>query len=395
MFRTSARDGELLLAAIVQAALTALAFAMLPPIAAAALFGLGLCWGSNTVSHNHLHNPLFRSRALNRVLSLYLSVLYAIPQSVWRDRHLWHHAGEPRRKRRRLPRGALTELVLIVSLWGALVALRPALALPLALGWAFGVALCRLQGNMEHALCDRPERGISHYGRIYNRLWFNDGHHAEHHRWPALHWTLLPARRAQIAAEESRLPPLLGWLEPGRARGALLGWLEKLALASALVRRFMLATHERAFARLLPELGRAPESVAIIGGGLFPRTAIVLRRLLPDARLVVVDKSSASIERARQVLREQRIDETGIEFRCEAFLPSRHTGFDLVIAPLAFVGDRRALLSTAVRAPLVTHDWLWAERADASVTISWLLLKRLSLNRAPALAELVPLSEAA
>src|SRR5262249_18786876 len=58
-----------------------------------AVVALGLWWNSNTISHNFIHRPFFRSRLLNALFALYLSVLLGIPQSIWRDRHLAHHRG--------------------------------------------------------------------------------------------------------------------------------------------------------------------------------------------------------------------------------------------------------------------------------------------------------------
>src|SRR5438093_1490171 len=72
-------------------------------------------------------------------------------------------------------------------------ALRPAFLVVVALpGWLAGMALCRLQGDGEHA---SSTEGVSFHARLYNRLWFNDGYHAEHHRSPGEHWTRLPSRR--------------------------------------------------------------------------------------------------------------------------------------------------------------------------------------------------------
>ena len=50
------------------------------------LIALGLWWTANTVAHNFIHSPFFRSRAANRAYSLFLSALMGIPQSLWRDR---------------------------------------------------------------------------------------------------------------------------------------------------------------------------------------------------------------------------------------------------------------------------------------------------------------------
>ena len=60
---------------------------------AAPVVAVGLWWNSNTVSHLFLHRPFFRSRAANRLFACYLTLVLGIPQTVWRDMHLAHHAG--------------------------------------------------------------------------------------------------------------------------------------------------------------------------------------------------------------------------------------------------------------------------------------------------------------
>src|SRR5260370_7495160 len=60
---------------------------------AAPVIAIGVWWNSNTISHNFIHRPFFRSRLLNLLFSAYLSVLLGIPQALWRQRHLAHHAG--------------------------------------------------------------------------------------------------------------------------------------------------------------------------------------------------------------------------------------------------------------------------------------------------------------
>src|SRR5262245_1933392 len=99
MFRCSGRDGWLVAAALAQGLLLASAIVLFRPgLVLPLALGASLWWGSNTVSHNHLHNPLFRSRTFNRAFSLYLTLLLGVPQSIWRARHLWHHAGETGRR---------------------------------------------------------------------------------------------------------------------------------------------------------------------------------------------------------------------------------------------------------------------------------------------------------
>ena len=56
------------------------------------VIGIALWWNANTIAHNFIHCPFFRSPALNRAFSIYSSALLGIPQSLWRARHLRHHA---------------------------------------------------------------------------------------------------------------------------------------------------------------------------------------------------------------------------------------------------------------------------------------------------------------
>src|SRR5688572_13098454 len=77
------------------ALLVALAFAHAALLLAApglVVVAVGLWWGSNTVAHNFIHRPFFRSRDLNVLFALFLTVILGVPQSIWRDRHLAHHA---------------------------------------------------------------------------------------------------------------------------------------------------------------------------------------------------------------------------------------------------------------------------------------------------------------
>src|SRR5436190_5310436 len=66
--------------------------ALLLTVPSIPLIAIGLWWTANTAAHNFIHTPFFRSRPLNRGYSLFLSALMGIPQSLWRERHLRHHA---------------------------------------------------------------------------------------------------------------------------------------------------------------------------------------------------------------------------------------------------------------------------------------------------------------
>jgi hypothetical protein len=204
---------------------------------------------------------------------------------------------------------------------------------------------------------------------MYNALFFNDGYHVEHHTRPGTHWTDLP-RQVQRDAPASRWPAVLRWLDALSLDG-----LERGALHSPLVQRFLVERHERAFRCLLPHLPAAPR-IAIVGGGLFPRTLLVLRRLLPDATFVVIDRSAANIDIARTLA------PAGVRFENAWYAQDLVKGFDVVVFPLAFTGDRDAIYHDPP-APLVfVHDWLWRRRG-ASAIVSLLLLKRLNLVRQP------------
>ncbi|HEV3256632.1 MAG TPA: fatty acid desaturase [Gemmataceae bacterium] len=340
-------------------ALAAAQGVLLALVPAAPVVALGLWWNSNTVAHHFIHRPFFRARLLNRLFALYLSVLLGVPQSVWRGRHLAHHAAVPWRLR--LTAAVMVEASAVLALWAVLVALCPRFFLTAYLpGYLAGLALCSLHGYYEHA------RGTtSHYGAVYNHLFFNDGYHAEHHADPGTHWTRLPAR-VQAGVRTSRWPAVLRWLD-----GLTLEGLERWVLRSGPLQRFVLAAHERAFRRLLPRLP-AVRRVGVVGGGLFPRTVLILRRLLPHADLVVIDASAVNIDSARAFI------PGAVEVINAWYDPSRHDGFDLLVVPLAFVGDRRLFYDRPPAPAVLIHDWLWRRRGPGTV-VSLLLLKRLNL----------------
>ncbi len=339
----------------------------------APVIALGLWWNSNTVAHNFIHRPFFRSLALNRLFSLYLSVLLGIPQSIWRGRHLAHHAGVPWKPR--LTTQLVVEVLAVLALWGCMLALAPRFALLVYLpAYLFGLGLCWLHGHYEHG-----SGTISHYGRLYNWLFFNDGYHVEHHAHPGTHWTRLrrtaeetPSRRPlprwgrRLGEGVSRWPAILRWLDAFSLES-----LERLVLRSPLLQRFVLGRHERAFRRLLPHFAHV-RRVGIIGGGLFPRTALILRKLLPDAELVVIDASAKNVETARSMLAGS------VAFVSAWYDPIQHNDFDLLVTPLAYMGDRGAFYREPPAPVVLVHDWLW-RRHQPGVVVSFLLCKRLNV----------------
>jgi hypothetical protein len=88
---------------------------------------------------------------------------------------------------------------------------------------------------------------------------------------------------------------------------------------------------------------------------------------------VVIDADPTHVEAAR------RFPVGDTEFVTAVYDPDRHTGFDLVVIPLAYVGDRAGLYREPPAPFLLVHDWLWRRGGARGTVVSVLLLKRLNL----------------
>ncbi len=403
LFRHSPKDAWLGAAALLLGVLLGVwmllagRLAMVPSVLASLAFAACVRWGANTISHNHIHAPLFRSPLVSRLFSLYLTLLLGVPQQLWRSRHLWHHAGE-RKEVRKLPLGTLgvLEILLLGGFWLTLVVLMPRFFwLQYLPGYLLGMLLCQLQGIAEHD--GRPVfamLGVSHYGALHNWLWCNDGYHIEHHLHPGEHWSRLPLHRKESppSSRVSQWPPLLRFLPEdgvrawyGRSVAKLLDRLEGWALHPGPIQRLMLRTHARAMATLLqklPQHGDSVRRVAIVGGGLFPRSLLILAKLLPHARFVLIDQSARHLAVAERYLRTSAPDLLPrVELRESLYEPSQELSCDLLVIPLAYLGDRQALYQRPqVTQAVLVHDWLWRRGGDTGCAVSLLLLKRLNLR---------------
>jgi hypothetical protein len=278
---------------------------------------------------------------------------------VWRDRHLAHHGGH--RSSLRFSTSIALELGTVLALWGFLLYTVPGFFLFVYLpGYALGLCLCFLHGYFEHA-----GGATSHYGFLYNVSFFNDGYHVEHHRLPGEHWTRLQDY-VRPGVRASSWPAVFRWIEYISIES-----LERIALRSRLLQSFLLQTHESAIRRLLPALSNV-RTVKVVGGGMFPRTAILLRRLIPDVAITIVDANAAHIETAASFL----ADDLDAEVRL--FDSAVSEDADLVVIPLSFIGDRGAIYRNPPARQVFVHDWIWSRHGRGAI-VSVLLLKRINL----------------
>jgi fatty acid desaturase len=88
------------------------------------------------------------------------------------------------------------------------------------------LTMVNVQNYYRHYGANPGARGadsVSHYGRLYNLLTFNDGFHQEHHLSPGSHWSNMPRVRernlARLDAQPrivSPVPAMLGFLDRRR-----------------------------------------------------------------------------------------------------------------------------------------------------------------------------------
>jgi hypothetical protein len=332
------------------------------------VIGIAFWWNANTIAHNFIHRPFFTSADVNRVFSVLLSLVLGIPQTLWQQRHLAHHS--EREWRCTWTSALKLETLISLGLWTWLgVVYAPYFLGAYLPGLCLGLGLCWLQGYFEH-----HGGTTSHYGWWYNLLFFNDGFHVEHHSAPRAHWRQLPQLRSHDN-QASRWPAIFRWLEA--APCTVLNGLERCVLRCPGLQAFVVARHREAFQQLLRDLPPI-RRVGIVGGGIFPRSALVLRHLLPEADLRIIDASRANLDCARLFI------PTKVEFVHQFFDANRPgpcvADLDLIVIPLAFRGDRSWIYRHPPAPIVLMHDWVWRIQPQGAV-VSLALLKRLNMVR--------------
>ena len=111
---------------------------------------------------------------------------------------------------------------------------------------------------------------------------------------------------------------------------------------------------------------------------MFPRTAILLRKLLPDAEITIVDANEGNLQTARGFLRLEPQFSQKLRFVHEVFEPWVVEDADLVVIPLCFIGNRRALYACPPARAVLVHDWIWSKQPASAIVSPW-LLKRMNL----------------
>jgi fatty acid desaturase len=254
-FRHSPHDALPALCGVAQVAFllwTVFAYPALPAWAVALSFAVvagAYCWNLQCIAHNFIHNPFFKSPALNSAFGMLETLAIGMPHTLYHHYHLNHHFGDNDAKgpdgttkdwssTYRYGRGDRPEAfwrycllsffrvevgpVIRVCMRHGRAHVRQALAetATLACFWAFlaaynwryfvffylpsywvGWVISYAEGYLEHngAQPGNPfANSVSSYNRLYNLLWFNNGYHQEHHWDPKCHWTQMPGLHEKL-----------------------------------------------------------------------------------------------------------------------------------------------------------------------------------------------------
>lgn len=233
-------------------------------------------WLNAVIVHNVMHSPLWRSRRLNALTQLVLSLTYGFPVSEYVPGHnLSHHRFTQtsrdvmRTTKVRYATNALNLLLFFLHIGPRVTktnaefarhmrATKPEwftqLVIEIALAWGVKVLLLAVDWNralwlvlvpsfyavwgittvnyLQHDGCDASHpfnHSRNFVGRAFNWLTFNNGFHGVHHHKPGLHWSLLPEAHARLFA---------GRVDPRLEQRSLAIYLFRAFVAPGIRRRF-------------------------------------------------------------------------------------------------------------------------------------------------------------
>jgi beta-carotene hydroxylase len=219
---------------------------------------------AGTMAHNHNHCPTFKSKRMNNLWALWISLFYGYPSFAWIPTHnlnhhkhvnregdatiTWRHTNrntwyvavsyffvsayyqsapikeyiaKAKAKNPTLYRTIVTQYAVWIATLVGLFALAIAMhgwgtgfkvfALSFGLPTLFGPWSMMWFNYMQHVHADpwsehNHSRNIT--GRIFNFLVFNNGLHTIHHEHPGSHWSTAYTHHAEIA---DKVDPALNW----------------------------------------------------------------------------------------------------------------------------------------------------------------------------------------
>jgi fatty acid desaturase len=254
-------------------------------------FSVSIGWNINSICHNFIHNPFFRSPLLNRLFSLMQSLALGFSQVAYDAVHTRHHRGnsdlpddngdtidwvsiyrhghdheaespwtytflsylrddpfaiikELKVKDEWEARWGIIEIIGFMAFYIAMFFVNWKFMLFFLPFYYFGHCLSYLNGYYLHYGGDTEQPiawGVSSYDKLYNWLWFNNGYHAEHHFRPKMHWTKMKEFHRQIAVDQEaagvrviKPPHALGFLDrslPEKSRSVMAERAIKIAKA--------------------------------------------------------------------------------------------------------------------------------------------------------------------
>lgn len=204
-----------------------------------------ICTNYQVVAHNFIHQKFFKSPALNALFAAINGLNLGVPSFLYHAHHVNHHqhnnGPDDRSSTLRYGRGQKPESLLAYAFLSPLrtplgtlflesssthtrvrqiFELSFFLVAVAAIGfWSgagltfylvvsyLGQVLAAAENYWEHWEAvpgDRFKNAVSCYSGWYNRLWFNNGYHQEHHYRPSLHWTRVPEVRGELPPETER-----------------------------------------------------------------------------------------------------------------------------------------------------------------------------------------------
>ena len=267
-------------------------------------------WIAAVITHNTLHSPVFKSRAMNRAFQIALTCSYGFPVSEFVPGHnLSHHKYTQERRdvmrstkvdtgwnllnfmlfvprvafdvtggnmryakvmKERQPSWYRQFVLETIFCWGSklvLVAIdwRKALVI-IFVPHMFAVWGITAVNYLQHDGCDQSHpynHSRNFVGRLFNWFTFNNGFHGIHHDEPGLHWSLLQQAHAER---------IHGKIDPRLEQKSLLAYVFKTFLLPGKRLRFdgtpvVIPADEGPDLDWVPRPGTTPEIGAVAGEG--------------------------------------------------------------------------------------------------------------------------------